>query len=188
MRIIFIFFFLCNVVIAENIFQNKPLFNTEVIPSGYAILDSASGDLNLDQYSDLILILKKNNEDSSDAENPGRRPLLILLGQEDKSYKLVTKSDNAVYCSTCGGTMGDPYQDLVIKNGSFSMYFYGGSAWRWSRSLTFKYSKKENDWLLSEDKNESFHTTDPNNFTSKTKTSKDFGKILFINFDINKIE
>ncbi len=59
MRIIFIFFFLCNVVIAENIFQNKPLFNTEVIPSGYAILDSASGDLNLDQYSDLILILKK---------------------------------------------------------------------------------------------------------------------------------
>src|SRR5688500_13321759 len=39
-------------------------FLAEYIPPGYSILDSISGDLNLDDKRDLLLILKKIDEDS----------------------------------------------------------------------------------------------------------------------------
>ena len=43
--------------------QNPPNpLLSRFIPDGYSILDSASGNLNLDKYNDMIVILKKNNE------------------------------------------------------------------------------------------------------------------------------
>lgn len=41
----------------------------------------------------------------------------------------------------------NPYSGLTIKNGYFSVEHYAGSAWRWTRIPTFKYSKAENDWF-----------------------------------------
>jgi hypothetical protein len=156
------------------------------IPDGYLLLDSTYGNLNLDSYKDLILVLKKKGEDlSSDvSEHPEKRPLLILTGEADGSYVLAARNDNTVYCVDCGGAMGDPFVDVVITNGYFSIEHFGGSGWRWSRIVTYRYADK--NWWLYKDGHESFHASDPEKVESKILTEKDFGRIRFDAFDIYK--
>jgi hypothetical protein len=168
--------------------KNLPPSLAQFIPVNYNALDTTSGDLNLDQYSDMIMVLRKNGEDTTSdvVEHPEKRPLLILLGQADNTYKLAARSDNAVYCVDCGGMMGDPFMEVVIKKGYFSIEHYGGSGWRWTRTITFKYAPADNYWYLHKDGGESFHAADPEKIKTKVKTVKDFGKVPFDSFDIYK--
>lgn len=168
--------------------NNLPPSIARFVPEGYTALDTVSGDLNLDDHPDMIIVLKKNGEDTSSdvSEDPEKRPLLILIGEDDNNYKQVAKSENAVYCIDCGGMMGDPFMKVVIKKGFFSIEHYGGSGWRWTRTITFKYSPKDNYWYLHKDGNESFHVNNPSEIESKIYTTKDFGKIPFDKFDIYK--
>lgn len=158
------------------------------VPKGYDALELSRGNLNLDDYPDVILVLYKKGEEktSNVIDHPEKRPLLVLLGQADKTYKLVAKSDNAVYCVDCGGQMGDPFTGITIKNGYFSVEHYGGSGWRWTRIITFKYSPADKSWYLYKDGGDSFHATDPEKVQTKVKTVKDFGKVPFSKFDIYK--
>lgn len=158
------------------------------VPINYSILDSVSGDLNLDGISDYILVLKQNGEDtlSDVVNNPSKRPLLILIRDKNNQLQLTRRNDNTVYCVDCGGILGDPYTGITIKNGYFSIEHYGGSAWRWTRIITYKYLSQENEWLLHKDGYESFHTSDPENIDIQIKTRKDFGKVKFEDFDIYK--
>lgn len=158
------------------------------IPKGYHALSLTKGILNRDGYSDAILVLyKKGEEKTSDIINhPEKRPLLILTGQADKTYKLAARNDNAVYCVDCGGQMGDPFTGITIKNGYFSVEHYGGSGWRWTRIITFKYSPADKNWFLYKDGGERFQAITHEEVKTAVKTVKDFGKVPFINFDIYK--
>jgi hypothetical protein len=159
---------------------------TKFIPEGYTLLDSATGDLNLDKYPDKLLVLKINGEDSiaKDVDHTVKRPLLILIGQANESFTLAARNDNVVYCVNCGGMMGDPYMQIVIKKGYFSIEHYGGSAWRWTRIITFKYSTNDKQWYLYKDGGDSYHTSDLDKVETNIKTTKEFGKIAFDKFDI----
>ncbi|HRO75407.1 MAG TPA: hypothetical protein PLP27_04595 [Crocinitomicaceae bacterium] len=158
----------------------------EFIPTNYSILNNTSGDLNLDGINDCILVLKKNGEDtlSDVTENPERRPLLILLRDKNNKLKLAKRNDNTVLCVDCGGVLGDPFMGITIKNGYFSVEHYGGSAWRWTYIVTYKYSKEDNEWLLHKAGGDSYHTSEPNKVESSVRTTKDFGKVKFETFDI----
>jgi len=178
-----------NSVVSEKISTEVKKYSSSIaqfIPENYTILDTVSGNLNLDQYTDMIVVLKKNGEDTTSnvVDHPEKRPLLILLGQTDNTYKLAARNDNAVYCFDCGGMMGDPFVRVVIKNGYFSIEHYGGSSWRWTRIITFKYSSVDNYWYLHKDGGDSFNASDTENVTTKIKTTKDFGKVPFDKFDI----
>ena len=161
---------------------------SSLIPEGYQLLDSTYGNLNLDKYKDLILVLKKAGEDTSSdvSKHPEKRPLLILTGKADGGFVLAARNDNTVYCIDCGGAMGDPFQQVVIKNGYFSIEHYGGSGWRWRRIVTYRYAAADKNWWLYKDGHESFHASDPEKVESKIITEKDFGKIRFDAFDIYK--
>lgn len=158
------------------------------VPAGYSFLGGEKGDLNLDKYPDIVLVLKKDNEaETSDvSDNPERRPLLLFIGQADGSYKLAGRNDNSVYCVSCGGVFGDPFDSITITNGNFSINHYGGSSWRWTRIITYKYSPKDKNWFLFRDGSESFHTSEPDKVTTKISTAKNFGRVLFEKFDIYK--
>ena len=170
--------------------DNLPKCITQFIPNDYSTLNVTMGNLNLDSINDIILVIKKNGEDtiSNLDDNPERRPLLILVGQSDNTFKLVKKNDNVVYCVDCGGMMGDPFTGIAIKNGYFSVEHYGGSAWRWTRIITFKYSPEEKNWYLHKDGGDSYDINDPDQVETKIRTTKDFGKISFEVFDIYKEE
>ena len=165
-----------------------PMSVSKLLPKGYEVLNSTGGDLNLDAYPDLIVVLNKANEkETSDvALHPEKRPLLIFLGGPGHTYSLVGRSDNAVYCVDCGGMMGDPFTGITIKHGYFSVEHYGGSGWRWTRIITFRYSTVEKSWFLYKDGHESFHATDPENVKEKVYTVRNFGKVSFARFDIYK--
>ncbi|MBF0573599.1 MAG: hypothetical protein HQK69_07555, partial [Desulfamplus sp.] len=157
------------------------------IPENYSVLNMTKGDLNLDSIDDIILILKKNGEEkTSDViEHPEKRPLYILIGKSDGLYELAAKNDNAVYCVDCGGMLGDPFNNITIKKGCFSVEHFGGSAWRWTRIITFKYSKSEKNWFLHKDGGDSFHAAG-GKVETRVKTVKDFGLVMFEQYDIYK--
>ncbi|GAA3944208.1 hypothetical protein GCM10022209_44830 [Chitinophaga oryziterrae] len=47
---------------SSKIIREDDSILSEFIPENYTILDTISGDLNLDQYPDMIIVLKKMNE------------------------------------------------------------------------------------------------------------------------------
>ncbi len=158
------------------------------IPAGYELLDSASGDLNGDAFTDFLLVLKKPNEEElkNDEGAVLDRPLLILTGAAGGVLHLAARNNKVVYQVNDGGMMGDPYTGLTIKNGYFSVEYYGGSAWRWSHITTFKWNAAENTWLLFKEGGDSFHALEPEKVKTQVRTQKDFGKVLFENFDSDK--
>lgn len=179
------FFLTCLLCISRPV---KAASLQSFIPEGYAILDSVSGQLNKDSLTDMILVLKRINEDSISASSDFaiKRETVILLGTGKNEYKVVGRNMNVVYCVTCGGVMGDPYVGCSIADHSFSISHYGGAVWRWGRVTTFKFNAA-GKLVLVEDENTTFNATNEKETTETTvKTSKDFGVITFDQFDIDK--
>jgi hypothetical protein len=191
-RIIYLLLILfCGVnlkVVAQDPEISVPANLKSFVLKGYDVLNITKGDLNRDAYPDAIMVQgKKDEKNTSDViAHPEKRPLLLLLGQANKTYKLGARNDNAVYCIDCGGQMGDPFTNITIKNGYFSVEHYGGSGWRWTRIITFKYSTPEKSWFLHKDGGERFHATSGEEVKTSVKTVKNFGKVLFQKFDVYK--
>lgn len=175
--------------ILETVKKSDPIQRTDIsefVLDGYSILDTTWGDLNLDEFDDLVMILKKDTEESTSdiIENPELRPVLLLCGGSDNDLKLVKRSDHVTLCYDCGGIMGDPYAQTVIKDGYFTLEFYGGSNWRWSRYITFKFNKEESNWFLHKDGGDSHHTSEPEDqIETNVLTTKDFGVVSFEMFN-----
>ena len=169
--LIFLFTLLLNI----NIFAQKTSVN-DFVPKGFSILDQASGDLNQDGFNDYIVILR-NNLDTLSADTA--RPLLVIHGQQNGSYKLIGRNDSIVLCKSCGGAFGDPYSAITIKDNYFSVEFYGGSAWRWSRVITFKYNLTTKSYILHKDAGESFNAFEPDKTEYQTYHKELWNKISF---------
>jgi hypothetical protein len=169
------------------------------VPQNFEILDSVKGNLNNDSFDDYILVLKKKNEESTSnySDNkPEKRPLLILIGNSGNKLVLKARNNNAVLCTDCSGAIhGDSYVGVKIKNGYFSVEHYtvGGND-KWSKIITFKYDKSKNNWFLHRDGMEFFEWNPDESPKAeaiiktgeKNLTKKNFGIVLFENYDIYK--
>jgi len=152
----------------------------EFIPEGFTLLDKASGNLNKDSYSDLVLVLQTKNKATEEDEV---RPLILLRGTASGKYKLLARNDSVVLCKGCGGVFGDPYDGITIKNGYFSIEHYVGSSWRWTRIITFKYDLKCKNFILHKDAGVSYHNTEEEmKFNSIISNKDKYGKQLFTEF------
>jgi hypothetical protein len=176
------FFFLLlffSVSFAAGAQSPDPQLFQNLIPGNHSLLDSASGDWNKDGYKDLVLILKNDAEE----QNPDTtRPLLLLAGTADGGYKLLARNDSVVLCKGCGGVLGDPYAGIVIKNGYFSIEHYGGSSWRWTRVITFRFDPKSGQFRLHRDAGVSYHTSNPDETTDVISNKAHYGKLLFTKY------
>jgi hypothetical protein len=177
--ILFLFGLFCFITYVTGQSQDLASF----IPADYSILDSASGDINKDGKKDLIVILKNNLEEINGETT---RPLLILVSNEKGSYNLSGRNDSVVLCKACGGVFGDPYAGMTVKNNFFSIEHYGGSNWRWTRIITFRYDPKSKQVLLHRDAGDSFHTSDPDKTTTSIYNKEDFGKLSFAGYSCHK--
>ena len=178
-----LFFFVCQVSYASQ----KPVTDTIIlpqkilkfIPKGYALIDTAMGDLNLDKLQDIILVLKTIGEDTALDATEYKRPLLLLLGHADKTYALASRNDNVVYCHQCGGAFGEPYTGVEIKNGLFTVNHFGGTNDRWSNEIIFKYSKADKNWYLFKIVDKGWNVFHLDDVGTIIKTKKDFGIVSF---------
>ena len=103
---------------------------------------------------------------------------MILTRGGDGKLTLAKTNKEVVYCKSCGGAFGDPFDSIEAKRNTFTVYNYGGSAWRWGESYQFNYSRIDKTWQLVRVEEISYNSTEPEK-TIKTKifTPKKFGKI-----------
>jgi hypothetical protein len=185
--ILFLFFLFCEVSFAGQ----RPLGDTIIlpqkiakfIPRGYALVDTAMGDLNLDKYRDIILVLKTIGEDTALDATEYKRPLFLLLGNADKTFTLAARNDNLVYCYQCGGVFGDPYAGVEIKRGLFTVHHFGGSNDRWSNDITFNYSPADKTWYLHKIVDKGWSVFHLDKVGTSVQTKKDFGVVRFAKYN-----
>jgi len=148
------------------------------------ILATQMGDLNRDEHPDWLLATYDGAEDDGAAEEElAPRRLSIIINNGDDTYSLAASTEGAILCKHCGGMMGDPFTGLVINKGYFSIEHYGGSSWRWTRIITFKYNKDEDYWYLHKDGGSTFHAGDPEEtMEEKVQTTDDFGLVPFAEY------
>ena len=152
--------------------------------TSWSIIDTMTGDLNRDEYLDLLIVLRLVEKFVPDDEP---RSLMIYTGNGDGSFTLAAESDAVVMCESCGGVYGDPYDGLAIKNGYFSVEHYGGSAWRWTRIITFKYNSEQETWLLHRDAGESMYLFEPDEEpTQNIWNQEHYGKMKFTEYGKNQ--
>jgi hypothetical protein len=142
-------------------------------------------DLDRDGRQDAILVLEATRRRPDDEESDGfTRTLLVLVGQPDGTYREAARNDKVAYCTGCGGVMGDPFEGVAVKPGSFTVTNAGGSSWRWSVQYTFNYSRRDRAWQLVRIVSRSFNTNQPDLEEVKVSSPpKDFGKIDLTEFD-----
>ncbi|HKX12344.1 MAG TPA: hypothetical protein VJP40_04255 [bacterium] len=129
----------------------------DFVPKGWEILMQAEGDLNRDGKPDAALALKNSKEESSNEEVP--RLLVLLLQNPDGTYRLASKSAEAILCRSCGGVFGDPLAELQIKSGVLIIDHYAGSRQRWS--YTHRWRFQDGDWVLIGETKTSFDAIGP---------------------------
>lgn len=159
------------------------------VPEGDVLMDWQAGDLNRDAYPDAVLITKDKSEDeeSDMIDNPMARPVILLLGNDQNELVKTDQNNDVALCKQCGGVFGDPHDGIAIKNGYFSIEHYGGSNWRWTRIITFKYVEAEKTWYLHKDGGISYNTGNPDDMETNIRTVKDFGKVKFADFTLEDI-
>jgi hypothetical protein len=172
---------LCHAAHAQT--QDKPDLPAELkpfVPAGYDPLSVDSADLDNDGVKDYVLVLQKKGD-----TDEGSRPLLVITKARDGTLRQRARNDKLVYCASCGGVMGDPYQGVEAKPGRFAVSHYGGSASRWAVTYRFAYSRRDSAWQLVRVEEESFHSGDPEKTLKKHVyvPPKDFGKIDLADFD-----
>ncbi len=154
------------------------ILDVSYVPSGFKLLKEIKGDVTKDGKDDLIKIFEMpaKNEDKE------IRRLYLFRNIEDSNSDCIVENDNAVWTSEDGGMMGDPLDDIYIKNGSLFFSYYGGSAWRWS--VRFQFLMR--DGILSlvgkEDTSENINTSE----TKATSTNYLSGKRLIKERIINE--
>lgn len=158
--------------------KTKPAEAQKMIAEGYSVIDSARGHFDSDIHTDLILVLHKINPDVQGFEDEGERPLMVFVGQADKTWRLAAQSNKTVLCAGCGGVFGDPYNGIEVGKQRFTVNHYAGSNWRWAYASTFVYSEADKTWLLESVLNENTNTIGAQPEMDSTRgTTKDFGKV-----------
>ena len=159
------------------------------IPEGWKVIDSAYGDLNYDNYTDVAYILQyKDTVMENRFFGPGERDydldatlprILVVLLQEAAGdlYQLGLQNNSFILRSNEGGVFGDPLFGISIKENVLILNFFGGSRNKWG--LTYKFRFQNEEWRLIGATNRDFDSLtgeyenyDYNFLTNKVKITK----------------
>jgi hypothetical protein len=119
------------------------------IPKQSSIIDTCNEDYNKDGKIDVVLVTEIKNK-------PSENRTVIILENTGATFKQVAKGKNTIMCAECGGVFGDPFADINLKGNVLTVNHYGGSAWKWSNTYTFRFQK--NEWQLIGIAEFSFHS------------------------------
>ena len=128
-------------------------------PVNWTVIDQVYGDLNNDASDDLAVVFEFNKtidetrvygDNNTDIIKETQKPRILAIFFKNKStgvYSLSTQNNDFILRSEEGGKLGDPLQQIAIKDQQLYLRFQGGSEWRWELGYTFKFENK--DWFLT---------------------------------------
>lgn len=153
---------------------------------GYDEVSKFEGDLNGDKLMDKIVVYEKAcDETDYSMEDSKCRRVAIFLNNRGK-YIIHDYNDFLIECSKCGGAgVGDPFQDIKIKNQYFSIECLYGACDKTFIVNTFKFDSKSKEFYLYKVGTEDYSCREEDNVngevkvTTKTRTKKNFGKVKF---------
>ncbi|MFC3560087.1 hypothetical protein [Pedobacter jamesrossensis] len=131
----------------------------QLTPANWTIIETANGDLNNDGVDDLALIFESNKvidetrtygDNNSEIIKETQKPRILAIYFIDKAtgdYRLSAQNNDFILRSEEGGKLGDPLQQIAIKDQQLYLRFQGGAEWRWEMGYTFKFQNK--DWFLT---------------------------------------
>jgi hypothetical protein len=180
----FIILFVAPILVsAQKSALKIPLEVTEFIEKDETAIALESADLNGDGTMDFILVLEKSKPQPTEDDADDRRSLLIIVSDANGKLKLAARNEKVVYCRSCGGAFGDPFDSIEASRKSFVVYNYGGSWQRWGDYYQFNYSRRDRTWQLVLLEETNYDSHDPEIVKTKTLTPKNFGKISIRNLD-----
>lgn len=118
------------------------------IPEKHKIIGIYPGDINNDKTEDIILVTG-NEQLTADSTVP-MRTTTLLVRHKNRQLQKAASNHNVVLCDDCGGAFGNPFTGIDIKDGTFTVNHYGGSATRWTVSFSFIYDSKNRNWYLKQ--------------------------------------
>lgn len=117
------------------------------VPEGWEWIDTGIGDLNNDTLDDVVMVLQCRDTILGDTTGLGGAPVLaaprklVVLFGTGTGYRLVLDNNRFMLRSNEGGGF-DPFEKADVKDGKLVLRFYGGSAWRYARSYTFRWQQE----------------------------------------------
>jgi len=177
-----------NFACAQSMESNLSSWMSNIIPDGYTISYFIYCNVNLDNKTDLILVLKEKDTTSTSAVEHEKRPLLIVESDSTGLFHLAQRNDFVIPCLKCGDNHTDPFRGIVPENGSFTINLGGGTSYWWTREITFKYNPKDKQYYYNKDEGKSFYADKAITKNRKTLTAKEFGKILFQDFNFYEFD
>lgn len=142
----------------EKLFKYPQIVNfkstlNEFIPSGWAILDSASFDYDNDSLLDYVIIIETNENvkhlkmwGTEEMEMTDKPRILLVLNGTETGFTLSCQANELILTSEQGGMMGDPYQGINVSGNKICTSFWGGSNEKWGLSHCFNF--QNNKWVL----------------------------------------
>lgn len=121
--------------------------DTSVFPSGYIVMDSAYGDLNLDAYTDAVIVFGHASETEGATYSERPRALMIFLGDSSGILNLELRNDHIVYTEVDGQMFGEAFEGIEIDSGMLRVNHYGGSRFRWTADYIFEYDSEKKSWF-----------------------------------------
>ncbi|WP_231459647.1 MULTISPECIES: hypothetical protein [unclassified Pedobacter] len=131
----------------------------QLTPVNWTVIDKANGDLNDDGEADLAIIFESNRiidetrtygDNNSDIIKETQKPRILAIFFKNLStgnYNLSIQNNDFILRSEEGGKLGDPLNQIGIKDQQLYLRFQGGAEWRWEMGYTFKFENK--DWFLT---------------------------------------
>lgn len=164
-----VFNFFLLMLVAQISFAQKTFLFPKVKPLGvsveqltinnWTIIETANGDLNNDGNDDLAIIFESNKitdetrtygDNNSEIIKETQKPRILAIYFKNKvtgNYQLSTQNNDFILRSEEGGKLGDPLNQIGIKDQQLYLRFQGGAEWRWEMGYTFKFENK--DWFLT---------------------------------------
>jgi len=160
----FLLIFFAQVSLAQKAFQfpklkSQGISADQLRPGNWNIISTAEGDLNNDGAADLALVfeyfkavdeIRVYGDNTTGIIKETQKPRILAIYLKNigsNSYNLSTQNNDFILRSEEGGKLGDPLQQIAIKDQQLYLRFQGGNDWRWELGYTFKFENK--DWFLT---------------------------------------
>lgn len=105
--------------------------------SNYHLKDYSFGDINKDGQEDFAVVIEQGS-----GKYTGSRRIYIFLNQKG-NYELTFENSTLILGNMEGGAYGDPYEGILISEGEFCVFDFGGSSYRWGHTYSFSYQDKQ---------------------------------------------